>query len=80
VFQGLTFFISTKRGLVNAAQPESFKKIFKTMLESAGWWSNSPICMDLGKSGQGKNGGNLAARQSCSSLPETSCDHFCPAL
>lgn len=64
MFQGLTFFTSTKHGLVNAAQSESFIKIFETMLEAVRLWSNSPTCMDLGKSGQGKSGGKL----SCSSI------------
>jgi len=70
----------TMGGLVAMAQPDSFKKIFETMLERARWCSNDPICMDLGKSGQGNSGGNLAACQSCALLPETSCDHFNQAL
>lgn len=70
----------TMGGLVAMAQPEAFTKVFETMLEKARWCSNDPICMDLGREGQGNNGANLAACQSCALLPETSCDHFNQAL
>ncbi len=70
----------TMGGLVAMAEPETFKKVFDTMIEKARWCSNDPICMDLGRSGQGNSGGNLAACQSCVLLPETSCDHFNQAL
>jgi hypothetical protein len=70
----------TMGGLVAMARPEAFTKVFETMLEKARWCSNDPICMDLGREGQGNNGANLAACQSCALLPETSCDHFNQAL
>jgi hypothetical protein len=70
----------TMGGLVAMAEPEAFKKVFEAMLERARWCSNDPICMDLGRDGQGNSGGNLAACQSCALLPETSCDHFNQAL
>jgi hypothetical protein len=66
----------TMGGLVAMAQPESFRDVFETMIEKARWCSNDPICMDLGREGQGNSGANLAACQSCALLPETSCDHF----
>jgi hypothetical protein len=70
----------TMGGLVAMAEPETFQKAFDTMLEKARWCSNDPICMDLGREGQGTGGANLAACQSCALLPETSCDHFNQAL
>ena len=70
----------TMGGLVAMAEPQTFKKVFETMLERARWCSNDPICMDLGRTGQGNSGANLAACQSCALLPETSCDHFNQSL
>lgn len=70
----------TMGGLVAMAEPKTFKKVFEDMLERARWCSNDPICMDLGREGQGNSGANLAACQSCALLPETSCDHFNQAL
>jgi hypothetical protein len=70
----------TMGGLVAMAEPNTFKKVCENMLEGARWCSNDPICMDLGREGQGNSGANLAACQSCTLLPETSCDHFNQSL
>lgn len=66
----------TMGGLVEMAQPEVMAKIFEEMLSAAQWCSNDPICMELGKVGQGTFGTNLAACHNCCLIPETACQHF----
>lgn len=70
----------TMGGLVAQAEPASFEAVFERALESASWCSNDPVCMELGKDGQGVLGTNLAACHNCCLLPETSCQHFNQAL
>jgi hypothetical protein len=66
----------TMGGLVELARPDSMKTIFEKAVESAQWCSNDPVCMELGKAGQGIFGTNLAACHNCCLLPETACQHF----
>jgi hypothetical protein len=70
----------TMGGLVAQADPKSFEQVFERALVAAGWCSNDPVCMELGKDGQGVLGTNLAACHNCCLLPETSCQHFNQAL
>lgn len=70
----------TMGGLVEQADPATFTQIFANAIESAYWCSNDPVCMELGKDGQGVLGTNLAACHNCCLLPETSCQHFNQAL
>lgn len=59
-------------GLVRNAQPESFGKIFKNMLNEAAWCASDPICIQ--SMAQGYNSLNYAACHACTLLPETSCE------
>jgi hypothetical protein len=70
----------TMGGLVEMAEPETLARVFANALKSAGWCSNDPVCMELGKDGQGLMGTNLSACHSCCLLPETACAHFNQAL
>lgn len=70
----------TMGGLVEQSTPESMAKVFAEAIEAARWCSNDPVCMELGKDGQGILGTNLAACHNCCLLPETSCQHFNQAL
>jgi hypothetical protein len=70
----------TMGGLVEQSNPESFAQVFARALEAASWCSNDPVCMELGRDGQGVLGTNLAACHNCCLLPETSCQHFNQAL
>ena len=70
----------TMGGLVEMAEPAALEKVFTNAIEKARWCSNDPVCMELGKEGQGNLGTNLAACHNCCLLPETACDHFNQAL
>lgn len=70
----------TMGGLVEMADPDAMKRVFENAIEKATWCSNDPVCMELGKEGQGNLGTNLAACHNCCLLPETACDHFNQAL
>lgn len=70
----------TMGGLVEMAMPDLLARVFKNAIEAASWCSNDPVCMELGKDGQGLMGTNLAACHSCCLLPETACAHFNQAL
>lgn len=70
----------TMGGLVEMALPEAMEKVFANAIEKATWCSNDPVCMELGKEGQGNMGTNLAACHNCCLLPETACEHFNQAL
>ena len=59
-------------GLVRNAQPESFGRIFKNMLNEARWCASDPICIQ--SKAQGYNSLNYAACHACTLLPETSCE------
>lgn len=66
----------TMGGLVEMARPEAMAKIFEELVNAAQWCSNDPVCMELGKVGQGTFGTNLAACHNCCLIPETACQHF----
>lgn len=66
----------TMGGLVRMAQADNLGSIMTAALENAGWCSADPICMEMGKTGQGPDSCNLAACHGCSLLPETSCEEF----
>ena len=70
----------TMGGLVEMAKPSKLEKVFTTAIEKATWCSNDPVCMELGKEGQGNLGTNLAACHNCCLLPETACDHYNQSL
>ncbi len=66
----------TMGGLVEMANPDAMKKVFEEAVTAAQWCSNDPVCMELGKAGQGTFGTNLAACHNCCLLPETACQQF----
>ncbi|WP_082661287.1 MULTISPECIES: DUF1998 domain-containing protein [unclassified Rhodococcus (in: high G+C Gram-positive bacteria)] len=66
----------TMGGLVRMARPENLGPIFKASIDKARWCSTDPVCMELGKHGQGPESCNLAACHGCALLPETSCEEF----
>ena len=66
----------TMGGLVEMADPEIFARVAAKAIESARWCSNDPVCMELGKDGQGHHGTNLSACHSCCLIPETACQNF----
>jgi hypothetical protein len=70
----------TMGGLVELARPDLLSKVFEAAVEKARWCSNDPVCMELGRVGQGHHGTNLAACHSCSLLPETACQNFNQSL
>jgi hypothetical protein len=70
----------TMGGLVELAKPELLTKVFESAVEKARWCSNDPVCMELGRVGQGHHGTNLAACHSCALLPETACQNFNQSL
>lgn len=70
----------TMGGLVELAKPDLLSKVFEAAIEKARWCSNDPVCMELGREGQGHHGTNLSACHSCSLLPETACQNFNQSL
>jgi hypothetical protein len=70
----------TMGGLVELAKPDLLSKVFEAAIEKARWCSNDPVCMELGRDGQGHHGTNLAACHSCCLLPETACQNFNQSL
>lgn len=66
----------TMGGLVRMGQPGMLEPVIKKALRTARWCSADPVCMEMGRSGQGPDGTNLAACHSCSLVPETSCEAF----
>jgi hypothetical protein len=66
----------TMGGLVRMAEPGNLGSIIGAALENAEWCSADPVCMEMGKTGQGPDSCNLAACHGCSLLPETSCEEF----
>jgi len=66
----------TMGGLVRMARPENLSTVFQAALARARWCSTDPVCMELGKAGQGPESCNLAACHGCALLPETSCEEF----
>lgn len=66
----------TMGGLVEMSEPRTFFRSVEEAISRARWCSNDPVCMELGRSGQGNSGSNLAACHSCCLLPETACEYF----
>jgi hypothetical protein len=66
----------TMGGLVEMAKPEILVGVFERAITGAQWCSNDPVCMEMGKMGQGNNGSNLAACHNCCLVPETTCEYF----
>lgn len=66
----------TMGGLVEMSHPSSLLNALENAIERARWCSNDPVCMEIGDSGHGNSGSNLAACHSCCLLPETACEHF----
>lgn len=64
-------------GLVNMGRPGNLEEIVRKALDSAGWCSSDPVCMEAAAhGGQGPESLNLAACHACALLPETSCEAF----
>ena len=66
----------TLGGLVRQARPGEFEITLRRALEGARWCSADPVCMEMGRCGQGPMSTNLAACHSCCLLPETACEEF----
>lgn len=66
----------TLGGLVRMAREQDFEMILRRAIEGARWCSADPVCMEMGRFGQGPLSTNLAACHSCSLLPETACEEF----
>jgi len=63
-------------GLVRMGKPGTLENVFSSAIRRAQWCSSDPVCMEMGKTGQGPDSCNLAACHSCALLPETSCEEF----
>ncbi|MGM0608744.1 MAG: DrmB family protein [Candidatus Muiribacteriota bacterium] len=61
-------------GLVRMGKTELFEPLLKKTMENAYWCSADPVCMEMGKSGQGPESCNLAACHNCALVPETACE------
>jgi hypothetical protein len=61
----------TMGGLVRVGKPGRLEGVLRRALEKARWCSTDPVCIE---SPQGPDTCNLAACQSCTLLPETSCE------
>lgn len=66
----------TMGGLVRMGKPGWLENVFSSAIRRAQWCSSDPVCMEMGKTGQGPGSCNLAACHSCALLPETSCEEF----
>ena len=66
----------TMGGLVRMARPDNLRQVFSAALSNARWCSTDPVCMEVGRKGQGPDSCNLAACHGCALLPETSCEEF----
>lgn len=66
----------TMGGLVRMGKPGTLENVFSSAIRRAQWCSSDPVCMEMGKTGQGPDSCNLAACHSCALLPETSCEEF----
>lgn len=64
----------TLGGLARQAEPELFEPIFLGALESIGWCSSDPLCIN-GITSTSETF-NLSACHSCMLVPETSCEMF----
>lgn len=67
----------TMGGLVRMGKAGYLEPVVQRALESAGWCSADPVCMEMGSSGgQGPDSCNLAACHNCALVPETACERF----
>jgi len=67
----------TMGGLVRMGKAGYFEPMLRRAIETAGWCSADPVCMEIGgQSGQGPDSCNLAACHSCALVPETACEEF----
>ena len=66
----------TMGGLVRMSRPDRFAQVLADAISEARWCGSDPVCMELGRSGQGPDSCNLAACHNCSLVPETSCESF----
>ncbi|MEV0645507.1 DUF1998 domain-containing protein [Phytomonospora sp. NPDC050363] len=66
----------TMGGLVRMARPDNLRAVFVSAIDNARWCSTDPVCMEVGKTGQGPDSCNLAACHGCALVPETSCEEF----
>ncbi len=66
----------TMGGLVRMGKPGYFEPGLLMALDAAKWCSADPVCMELGKAGQGPDSCNMAACHNCALVPETACEEF----
>lgn len=66
----------TLGGLVRMGTPGNLERVLRNSIEGARWCSADPICLELGRRGQGPDSCNGAACHNCSLTPETSCELF----
>ena len=62
----------TLGGLVRQGTTHRLEQLLKSSIESAGWCSSDPLCIE--STGQGADARNLAACHACCLLSETSCE------
>ncbi|MCL5675763.1 MAG: DUF1998 domain-containing protein [Patescibacteria group bacterium] len=80
IMQGILIYTAagdadgTLGGLVRQAKPERFKAVLNSMVETARWCANDPLCIE--SRGQGFESLNLSACYACALLPETSCEEY----
>jgi hypothetical protein len=66
----------TLGGLVRMGKPGKLEEIIRNAIQDAMWCSSDPVCFELGETGQGPGGMNMAACHSCCLVPETACEKF----
>jgi hypothetical protein len=66
----------TMGGLVRMGKPGNIEPVLRKAIENARWCSADPVCMEMGRFGQGPDSCNLAACHNCALVPETACEEF----
>lgn len=66
----------TMGGLVRMGKPGNIEPVINKALLGAQWCSSDPVCMEIGRNGQGPDSCNLAACHNCALVPETACEEF----
>ena len=66
----------TLGGLVRMGKPGILEPVVRYAIDAAKWCSVDPVCMEIGKNGQGPDSCNLAACHNCALIPETACEEF----
>ncbi|MCI0559425.1 MAG: DUF1998 domain-containing protein [Chloroflexi bacterium] len=66
----------TMGGLVRMGKPGNIEPVLRKAVENAHWCSADPVCMEMGRFGQGPDSCNLAACHNCALVPETACEEF----